>query len=127
MSEEKIWTFEYEPKSLDEMILNEEIKPQLQKALSELPNMLLYGTPGVGKGTFVHILLKATGCESMWVNASDKTGIDFIRDKVKPFAEGGLGFSDKPKILILNEADSLSSGPQGSQSFCVSLWKMFTK
>lgn len=112
---EKIWTFEYEPKSLNEMILNEEIKPKLQKAITELPNILLYGTPGVGKGTFVHILLRQSGCDHMWVNASDHTGIDFIRDHIKPFAYTGRGLSDKPKILVLNEADSLSSGQQGAQ------------
>jgi DNA polymerase III delta prime subunit len=112
---EKIWTFQYEPKSLNEMILNEEIKPKLQKAITELPNILLYGTPGVGKGTFVHILLEQSGCDHMWVNASDHTGIDFIRDHIKPFAYAGRGLSDKPKILVLNEADSLSSGPQGAQ------------
>jgi DNA polymerase III delta prime subunit len=112
---DRILTFIYEPKTFDEMILNEEIKPKLRKAITELPNILLYGTPGVGKGTFVHILLRETGCEHMWMNASDNTGIDFIRDRVKPFAEGGRGFSDKPKILVLNEADSLSSGQQGAQ------------
>lgn len=115
METDKIWTFMYEPKTFAEMILNEEIKPKLQKAITELPNMLLYGTPGIGKGTFVHILLKESGCEHMWMNGSDNTGIDFIRDKVKPFAEAGRGFSDKPKILVLNEADSLSSGQQGAQ------------
>ena len=112
---DKIWTFTYEPKSLDDMILNEEIKPKLQKAITELPNLLLYGTPGIGKGTFVHILLKESGCDHMWVNASDHTGIDFIRENIKPFAYTGRGLSSKQKILVLNEADSLTSGPQGSQ------------
>jgi DNA polymerase III delta prime subunit len=112
---DKIWTFEYEPKSLNEMIVNEEIKPKLEKAIKELPNILLYGTPGIGKGTFVHILLRESGCDHMWVNASDHTGIDFIRDQVKQFAITGRGLSDKQKIVVLNEADSLSSGPQGAQ------------
>jgi replication-associated recombination protein RarA len=56
-----LWTFKYEPKKFDDMILNEDIKPKLKKAIEEVPNIMLYGTAGVGKGTFTNILLKETG------------------------------------------------------------------
>lgn len=109
----RIWTFKYEPKSIEEMVLNDDIKPVLTEAIDKVPNMLLYGTPGVGKGTFTNILLKTTGFDKMWINASDSTGIDAIRDKVRPFA---TSMSLSPlKIVVLNEADSLTSGPQGAQ------------
>lgn len=108
-----MWPFKYEPQTLDEMVLNEDIKPILNKMLDEVPNILLYGTPGVGKGTFTKILLKHTGFDKMWINGSDETGIDSVREKVRPFATS-MSLSDL-KIVIINEADSLSSGQQGSQ------------
>ncbi len=109
----KIWTFKYEPDNFDDLILNDDIKPKLKKALDEVPNLLLYGTAGVGKGTFTKILLKHTGYDHLWINASDETGIDVIRDKVKSFSTA-LGFTDL-KIVVFNESDSLSQGAQGAQ------------
>lgn len=111
MSQE-IWSFKYEPKTLETMILNPDIRPKLKKALTEVPNMLLYGSAGIGKGTFTKIFLKETGLISMWLNASDKTGIEFIRNDVKPFVHGA---TKNLKVVVLNEADALSSGQSGAQ------------
>ena len=113
MIDRRLWTFVYEPKTIEEMILNEDIKPVLKEALDKLPPLLLYGTPGVGKGTFANIILRHTGFDKMWINASDETGIDAIRDKIRPFATA-MSMTDM-KIIVLNEADSLTSGPQGAQ------------
>ncbi len=112
MSKE-IWTFKYEPTSFKNLIVNPDIRPKLKKALTEIPNMFLYGPPGIGKGTFAHIMLKETGLPSMWVNASDHTGIDHIREHVRPFATAAS--LTVPKIVILNEADALSDGKSGAQ------------
>jgi len=106
----EIWTFKYEPKSLPRLIVNPDIRFKLEKAITEIPNMFLYGPPGIGKGTFAHIFLKQTGLPDMWVNASDHTGIDFIRDHVRPFAQAAA--ITVPKIVIMNEADALSSNAQ---------------
>ena len=113
MIDRRIWTFAYEPKTIDEMILNDDIKPVLQKALDEVPNLLLYGNAGLGKGTFTNIMLRHTGFDKMWINASDATGIDAIRERIRPFATS-MSMTDL-KIVVLNEADSLTSGPQGAQ------------
>lgn len=107
-----IWSFKYEPKKLEDMILNPDIKPKLKKALTEVPNLLLYGSAGIGKGTFTKILLTETDFINMWINASDKTGIDFIRSDVRPFVHGA---SKNLKIVVFNEADALSSGQSGAQ------------
>jgi DNA polymerase III delta prime subunit len=94
------------------MILNPEIKPKLKEALEKKPNMLLYGPPGVGKGTFTHIFLEQAGCDYMWINASDKTGIDHIRNDVRVFAYAP---DADVKVVVFNEADALSSGQSGAQ------------
>lgn len=109
----KIWSFKYEPNKFNDLILNKDIKIKLRKALKEVPNLMIYGTPGVGKGTFANILLKYTKYNSLWINASDHTGIDFIRDTVKPFANAA-SLTDM-KIIVMNESDSLTAGNQGSQ------------
>jgi len=109
-----IWSFSHEPKSIDDMVLNEDIRKRFKKFASELPNIMLYGNPGVGKGTFAHILLEQTGLPKLWINASDETGIDAMRDKVRGFATAMASHGDM-KIVVLNEGDSLTSGMQGSQ------------
>lgn len=108
-----LWTFKYEPKEFEEMILNKTVKDKLRKAFKELPNLMLYGPAGVGKGTFAHILVEKSGYDYMWVNSSDETGIDAMRDKVSSFATS-LGMTEM-KIVVLNESDSLTQGAQGSQ------------
>lgn len=109
-----IWSFNYEPKTIDDMVLNEDIRKRFKKFVTELPNMMLYGSPGVGKGTFAHILLEQTKLPKLWINASDETGIDAMRDKVRSFATSMASHGDM-KIVVLNEGDSLTSGMQGSQ------------
>lgn len=105
-----IWTFKHEPLSIDEMIINDDVKHKLLKVIKEIPNLMLIGPPGVGKGTFVNILLKETGFDYLKFNGSDETGIDNMRMKVKPFATA-LGTSDI-KIVNINEADHISKPAQ---------------
>ena len=106
MAKKDIWTFKYEPTTIESMILNPDIRPKLEKALTEYPNMFLYGPPGIGKGTFTHVFLKQTDLDYLWVNGSENTGVDFIRNTVRPFALA-MG-QTSPKICVINEADALS-------------------
>jgi len=108
-----LWVYKYQPSKFEEVILNDDIRPKLKKALEEIPNLLLFGTPGVGKGAFTNILIKRENFDYLWLNASDETGIDVIRNKIAPFATS-MCMKDM-KIVVLNEADSLTSGMQGSQ------------
>jgi replication factor C small subunit len=108
-----LWEYKHSPKKIEDMALDPTVRIKLQRALKELPNMMLYGAPGTGKGTFANILINETGFDHMWINASDETGIDTIRDKVKTFSTA-LGMTEM-KIVVLNESDSLSMGAQGAQ------------
>ncbi|KFZ26306.1 MAG: replication factor C small subunit [Candidatus Izimaplasma bacterium HR2] len=106
----ELYEFKYTPNTFDEMILNADAKVKLRKALDELPNLILYGPSGTGKGTYVDVLKKTKGLDILKLNCSDETGIDPIRDKVKSFATcagfGGI------KIVYLNESDFLSINAQ---------------
>lgn len=108
-----LWEYKHAPTKIEDMALDPTVRKKLIRALDELPNLMLYGAPGTGKGTFAKILIKHTGYDSMWINASDETGIDTIREKVKTFSTA-LGMTEM-KIVVLNEADSLSLGAQGAQ------------
>ena len=108
-----LWVYKYQPTGFDDIILNSEIKGKLGKAMEEIPNLLLYGTPGIGKGCFANLLKDKDNLDYMWVNASDESGIDVFRNKIRPFATA-MCMKDM-KIVVLNECDSLTSGPQGSQ------------
>jgi DNA polymerase III delta prime subunit len=106
MAKKDLWTFKYEPTTIESMILNPEIRPKLEKSLTEFPNLFLYGPPGIGKGTFAHVFLKQTDLDYIWVNGSENTGVDFIRNTVRPFSTA-MGLTS-PKICVINEADALS-------------------
>lgn len=106
MNKTDIWSFKYEPTEFKNMVLNDDVRSKLEKVLIEIPNLMLIGPAGVGKGTFTHIFLKYTGLDYLWVNCSDETSIDNIRTKVKSFATS-LGITPL-KVVILNECDYIS-------------------
>jgi replication factor C small subunit len=112
MTKSKMWWHLYEPKKFEDMILNPEIRPYLQEAFEKVPNLMLIGPPGVGKGTYTRIFLKKTKLDNMWINASDERGIDTIRTKVKEFGRA-MGFTGL-KIIVMNEADALTPDAQKS-------------
>jgi DNA polymerase III delta prime subunit len=105
-----IWVFKHEPKTFQEMILSEDMRSVLGKVLKEVPNIMLVGNAGVGKGTFTNIFLRETKLDYIRLNCSDETSIDAMRTKVKSFATA-LGITPL-KVVILNEADYLSPNAQ---------------
>lgn len=106
MDKTGIWTFSHEPERFEDMVLNDDVRGKLGKAIKEVPNLMLVGPAGVGKGTYTHIFLKETGLDFLWINGSDETGIDNLRTKVKSFATS-LGITPL-KVVVLNEADFIS-------------------
>ena len=109
-----LWVFKYAPQSVNEMVLNEDVKKTLEKVIKEKPNVILSGPPGTGKGTFTDIFIKETGLSKsrdfLKVNASDETSIENIRSNVKSFATA-MCLGDF-KLVYLNEADYLSPNAQ---------------
>jgi len=106
-----LWEHKYKPQNFDDIILADDIKEKLKKALTECPNIMLIGPPGIGKGTWVEEYKRHTGYTFLRLNCSDETGIDVVREKIKPFAES-MGFEDQLKIVYLNESDFLSDSAQ---------------
>jgi len=115
-----MWAEKYRPKTLDEMVDQVEIVTRLKNFVKEknLPHLLLVGPAGTGKTTSILCLsrdLYGPGYQNytLELNASDERGIDVIREKVKNFARTAAIASEASfKILILDEADSLTTAAQ---------------
>lgn len=110
----------YRPSILTDIIGNEEVIYALQNMLdhSDLPNMLFYGPPGTGKTTAIRavaqsIYTKHYKSSVLELNASDERGIDTVRETIKAFANT-VSFSNKIKLIILDEADSMSQDAQNA-------------
>lgn len=115
-----MWAEKYRPKTLNDMVDREEIVSRFRSFVKDknLPHLLLVGPAGVGKTTSILCLahdLYGPGYQNsvLELNASDERGIDVIRDKVKNFARTSAIASEVSfKILILDEADSLTTAAQ---------------
>lgn len=115
-----MWAEKYRPQKLDDMTNQTEIVSRLKMFVQEknLPHLLFVGPPGVGKTTSILALardLYGPGYRNftLELNASDERGIDVIREKVKNFARtAAIASPVSFKILIMDEADSLTSAAQ---------------
>ena len=130
MVDTNVWTEKYAPKDLSSMILNPAVRTQLENILANPQNIILYGSSGVGKGTFTKIFLEQTGFDSLPINASNETGIDTVRKYIRPFSEAPShkyltdpeGAENKDffqkyghlKIVVLNEAENFSPEAQAA-------------
>jgi replication factor C small subunit len=109
----ELWTEKYRPKTLDDIVLPEDEKEQLRSAIKSgrIPHYLFIGPPGVGKTSLAKVIINELNALSLIINASEERGIDTIRDKVMRFV--GIK-TEKPKIVFLDEADSLTGEAQAS-------------
>ena len=114
------WVEKYRPHKLDDIIGNEETIQRLKLVVKDgnMPHMIILGLPGIGKTTSIHCLAtellgKDYALATLELNASDDRGIDVVRNKIKQFAQTKILLPQgRHKIVILDEADSMTPGAQ---------------
>ena len=105
-----LWVEKYRPDVLNNYIGNEHLKKQIDRNIEEndLPHYLFHGQAGTGKTTLAKILVKNIDCDYLYINASDETGVDNIRSKIKRFVMTYSSDINIIKIVILDECDNMS-------------------
>lgn len=121
MSDFLPWVEKYRPKSLADMVGNEDIISRF-KIISRngnMPHLLLAGPPGIGKTTSIlclasQLLPPESLAEAVLeLNASDDRGLEVVRSRIKAFASKRLALPEgRHKIVVLDEADSMTPGAQ---------------
>ena len=118
-----MWSEKYRPKKLSQVVNQKEIIKGISNLIKspDIPHMLFAGPAGVGKTTTaLCIAMELLGEEwrknTLELNASDERGIKMVRERVKEFAASIKLASDRefgrPKIIILDEADEMTSEAQ---------------
>lgn len=103
------WIVKYQPETVDEMVLSQEQKDMFNKFINDntLPGIILYGSPGCGKSTLARIISQSLDADVLYHHCSgDNGGVNMVRTKIASFCEM---MSPRNKIVILDEADGLSS------------------
>ena len=116
------WIEKYRPRLIDNIVVDNTIMREIKNMVKnkDIPNMILTGTPGIGKTTTLLCLayelygphVKEAVLE---LNASDDRGIQSINSSVINFCNYLLSYKDdkkckyaKHKLIIFDEADNMT-------------------
>jgi replication factor C subunit 3/5 len=113
------WVEKYRPSNMNEIISHTQNIETIKKLLfgNSLPHLLFYGSSGTGKTSTIMALAKKIYGRNMRLmvmklDASDDRGINSVRDDIKGFAEKSNMFQKGVKLIILDEADSMTFDAQ---------------
>ncbi|KAG2025933.1 hypothetical protein GB937_002075 [Aspergillus fischeri] len=127
------WVEKYRPIFLDDIVGNTETIERLKIIAKDgnMPHVIISGMPGIGKTTSILCLARQLlgeaykeavlelnasderGIQPIQVQSDDLLGIDVVRSRIKGFAQKKVTLPPgRHKIVILDEADSMTPGAQ---------------
>jgi len=115
------WVEKYRPVTMEDVVSHQDIIGTIEKFIEKnrLPHLLFYGPPGTGKtSTILAVARRIYGPnfkrQILELNASDDRGIDVVREQIKNFAETRTLYSSGFKLIILDEADMMTTAAQAA-------------
>jgi replication factor C subunit 2/4 len=138
------WVEKYRPKNSEEILLEPFIKQKIEKILEtkSIPNMIITGEPGTGKTSTILFLAKQIYGDLytenvLELNASDDRGLSIINNTIYPFCKKktscvsddlkSTGKYPAHKLVILDEADSITQKAQNLLSNIISKFRKNTR
>lgn len=138
------WIEKYRPRNSDEILLEPFIKQKIEKIIENksIPNMIITGEPGTGKTSTILFLAKQIYGDQymdnvLELNASDDRGLSIINNTIYPFCKKKLNIKHTKynkdnkypshKLVILDEADSITSKAQNLLSNIISDFRKNTR
>jgi replication factor C subunit 3/5 len=113
------WVEKYRPTNINQIISNNENIRILTSMITNgsLPHLIFHGTSGTGKTSLINALARELYGSNMnlmvmKLDASDDRGINSVREEIKGFAEKKNMFYKGVKLIILDEADSMTFDAQ---------------
>lgn len=107
MSRNRLLTEILRPSKISQLI----VPPRIEKLLGSgeiKMNMLFTGNAGAGKTSAAKVL--AQNYPNLYINCSDESGVDVIREKIKTFCSSISVFdnAEQIKVVLLDEFDGVS-------------------
>ncbi|GAA5823541.1 hypothetical protein JCM11251_000672 [Rhodosporidiobolus azoricus] len=129
------WVEKHRPRTLDDIVGNTETIDRLKVIAKDgnCPHIIISGSPGIGKTTSILALARALLGDQykegvLELNASDERGIDVVRNRIKAFAQKKVTLPlGRHKLIILDEADSMTTGAQQALRRTMELYSNTTR